>query len=72
MRQLATAFLVACILAGCDKGEPTRPVKPLTQVPPTDYSQLRTPEDKIRYIENSKAPKEEKDRAIAQIRAGKL
>jgi PBP1b-binding outer membrane lipoprotein LpoB len=67
-------LLIAVLAAGCGSSAPAHEVRPLAERPPvpTDVQNLKTPEDKIRYIENSNAPESEKEKAIAQIRAGKL
>lgn len=72
-RKLLVPF-AALVVAGCGSSEPQHQVQPLSARPPVqnDYQNLKTPEDKIRYIENSKAPESEKQKAIAQIKAGKL
>jgi hypothetical protein len=64
-----SVILLAC---GCGSSQPEHEVKPLTARPvdknaPTQFS---TPEEKIRYIENSKAPESVKQQAIAKIKAG--
>ena len=66
------AVLIA--LAGCGSAEPAREVTPLTARPPVenDFSKLKTPEEKIEFIQKSKAPDAEKARAISQVRAGAL
>ncbi|MBN9502079.1 MAG: hypothetical protein BGO01_10605 [Armatimonadetes bacterium 55-13] len=73
MRYTLVLLSLSFALAGCGSGEPEHPVKPIASVPPatTDFSRF-TPEEKIKYIENSKAPDSEKQKAIAQVKAGKL
>jgi len=68
------ASLLAIALTGCGSSEPAHEVKPLTTRPaPTqDMTKLTTPEEKIQYIENSKAPDSVKKQAIQQIKDGKL
>jgi hypothetical protein len=70
----AIALLVALAASGCGSSEPAHEVRPLAARPeaPNDLANLKTPEQKIEYIRNSPAPPEEKEKAIAQIRAGKL
>lgn len=69
---IVTLFVASCVWA-CGS-EPQREVKPLTSrpTPTVDYTKLRTPEEKIAYIENSNAPESEKQAAIERIKAGKL
>jgi ABC-type uncharacterized transport system auxiliary subunit len=69
---VALAALAA--MAGCGPSEPVRQIKPLTERPPVqnDFTKLKTPEEKIKFIENSGAPEAEKQRATAQVRAGNL
>ena len=69
---VALAALAA--MAGCGPSEPAREIKPLTQRPPVqnDFTKLKSPEEKIKFIESSGAPEAEKQRAIAQVRAGNL
>lgn len=70
----ALAFVLPVVVAGCGSSEPVRAERPLTARPaPTGgITASSTPEEKIRYIQNSKAPDAEKEKAIAQIRAGTL
>jgi len=76
MKYQTTLPFLACLLAAasCGSSEPAHEVKPLTARPaPTqDMSKLTTPEEKIQYIENSKAPDAVKKQAIQQIKDGKL
>lgn len=66
-------FVLSLIVVGCGSSEPAHPEKPLTAPPAqtTDFSKF-TAEQKIEYIQNSKAPEAEKQKAIDQIKAGKL
>lgn len=62
-------------LLGCGTSAPSHEEKPLVSRPsggPNTFDQLKTPEEKIRYIENSGAPEVEKKRAIEQIKSGRL
>lgn len=65
---------LALMAVGCGPSEPAHEIKPLTERPPVqnDFTKLKTPEEKIKFIENSGAPAEEKQKAIAQVRAGTL
>jgi len=67
------AFSFTLVVAGCGSSEPEHPIKPLTTRPAqtTDFSSF-TPDEKIKYIQNSKAPEAEKQKAIDQVKAGKL
>lgn len=74
---IVLAALVALVLAlvGCGSGTPEHVEKPLTSRPApgsSPFDKLTTPEAKIQYIENSNAPKAEKDRAIEMIKSGKM
>lgn len=64
----------ALVLAGCNSSEPSHSVQPLTERPPVqnDFSKLKTKEEKIKFIQNSPAPADEKERAIAKVNAGTL
>lgn len=73
MRYAPLALLAA--LAGCGSPAPERAAKPMTAPPARQasaFDALKTPEEKIRYIERSNAPKAEKERAIAMIKSGKM
>lgn len=69
------AILITAILAvGCGSSEPEHEEKPFTEKPVVTggIGPNSTPEEKIKYIENSKAPEATKKEAIAKIRAGQL
>ncbi len=67
---LSTVFA----LAGCGASTPEHVEKPLSshEAPTVDFKSLKTPEEKIKFIEDSKAPESEKQKAIAQVKAGKI
>jgi len=66
-------ILFALLVVGCGASQPEHVEKPLAAKPPQqDIKSFSSPEEKIRYIQNSKAPDAEKEKAIAQVRAGTL
>lgn len=72
---LATAGIVATFFVfGCGSSQSDHEVKPLTERPPvtSPFKALKTPEEKIKYIQNSGAPESEKAAAIEKIKAGQL
>lgn len=71
---VVAAASMASAIAGCGSSEPVHEVKPITARPvaPVDAQNLKTPEEKIKYIQNSNAPESEKKKAIAQVQAGQL
>jgi len=56
--------------SGCGPSAQEHVVKPLASRPTANIPTFNTPEDKIRYIQNSKAPDSVKKSAIARIEAG--
>ncbi len=75
LRTIALFASSALVLVGCGSSAPEHQEKPMTAPPAhqaSDFDKLTTPEAKIQYIENSNAPKAEKDRAIQMIKSGKM
>lgn len=70
---IVNSVLAALILTGCGASQPEHPEQPLTTrpAPATDFKSL-SKEEKIKYIQNSPAPEEEKKRAIGEVNAGRL
>lgn len=68
------AAISAFALVGCGSSQPEHQEQPLSARPPVEsnFKQLKTKEEKIKYIQESKAPDSEKQRAIAEIEAGRL
>jgi hypothetical protein len=70
-------FLVLGIVAGlvgCGASAPEHAVKPLKARPVVQnpFTSASTAEDKIRFIQGSKAPDSVKESAIARVKAGQL
>jgi len=65
---------IALVAIGCGSSTPPQTEKPLSAPPttPNQFQSLKTPEEKIKFIEESKAPESEKKKAIEKIRAGQL
>lgn len=69
------ALAAALALLGCGPSQPEHTERPLAARPAATanaFDSLKTPEEKIKYIENSGAPEFEKKRAIEQIKSGAL
>jgi len=67
----AVAVLTALTMSGCGSSAPEHPVKPLAVRPAAPSQSFNTVDDKIRYIENSKAPESVKKSAIERLRSGR-
>ncbi len=65
---------ILLFVAGCGSSEPEHKEKPFTEKPPVTggIGPNSTAEEKIKYIENSKAPEDVKKAEIAKIKAGQL
>jgi hypothetical protein len=77
IKLFAAMAVAACAFGavGCGSSAPEHVEKPLAtrpQASASEFDKLKTPEEKIKYIENSGAPEVEKKRAIEQIKSGKL
>jgi len=67
------AFFVVLGLAGCGAPKPEHAEQPISErpKPAIDFKSL-SKEEKIKYIQSSKAPDTEKQRAIGEVNAGRL
>ena len=66
------AFLT---LAGCGASTQEHVEQPMTKPPApgsSPFDKLTTADAKIQYIQNSNAPKAEKDRAVEMVKSGKM
>jgi len=74
MRTRIALLITALLAAGCGSPEAEHQEKPLTEKPAVTggIGPNSTAEEKIKYIENSKAPEQTKKDAIAKIKAGQL
>jgi hypothetical protein len=74
MRTRIVLFIIAIFAIGCGSPEPEHQEKPLTEKRAVTggIGPNSTAEEKIKYIENSKAPEQTKKDAIAKIKAGQL
>lgn len=75
--RLALALALGLLALGCGSSQPEHEEKPLSSTnqpssSQSEFDRLTTPEEKIKFIENSKAPEAEKKKAIEQIKSGKL
>ncbi len=70
----SSLLAVSIVLVGCGSSQPEHVEQPLSARPAVvnDFTKLKTPEEKIKFIQDSKAPDSEKARAIADVQAGKI
>ena len=66
--------VLALVLGGCGSSQPEHAIQPIKALPPVKnaFKDLKTPEEKIKFVENSRAPENAKQDAIARIKAGQL